>query len=103
MRKWPLGHLHSKCHPCCTPSCLSTLLQIVANVPRVATKPIETPGAPKVPSGCPFSACWGGMSLLDPAVKGEETVFRWGLCLCFSGYGHQVESLRWPSDWATSQ
>lgn len=52
------------------------LAQIVANVPRYTTKAIETPRAPKVPSGCPYSACWGGMSVLDPAVEGEERSFR---------------------------
>lgn len=34
------------------------LSQIVANVPRIATKPIDTPNAPTVPAGCPFSASW---------------------------------------------
>jgi cytochrome P450 len=51
-------------------------VQIVANVPRVATKPINTPGAPAVPSGCPFSASWCGMSVLDPAVKGSQKDFK---------------------------
>lgn len=32
--------------------------QIVASVPRLATKAIDTPNAPKVPAGCPFSAAW---------------------------------------------
>lgn len=53
---------------------------MVASVPRVATKAINTPGAPAVPSGCPFSAAWAGMSVLDPAVKGSEQSFtpeRW--------------------------
>lgn len=54
--------------------------QMVANVPRVATKAIETPRAPPVPAGCPFSASWAGQSVLDPAVQGSTTAFnpdRW--------------------------
>lgn len=53
---------------------------MVANVPRVATKAIETPRAPPVPAGCPFSASWAGQSVLDPAVQGSTTAFnpdRW--------------------------
>jgi hypothetical protein len=65
---------------CQHPAVLSLTPQIVANVPRIATKPIETPRAPPVPSGCPFSASWCGESVLDPAVKGSTTTFnpdRW--------------------------
>lgn len=52
------------------------LSQIVSGVPRLATKDLDLPRAPAIPSGCPLSVSWGGMSLHDPAVKGEETVFR---------------------------
>lgn len=54
--------------------------QIVANVPRLATLPIQTPAGLKVASGCPFSTCWGAMSVRDPAVKGSVDRFspeRW--------------------------
>jgi cytochrome P450 len=53
---------------------------MVANVPRIATKPINTPRAPAVPAGCPFSASWCGQSVLDPAVQGSQSDFspeRW--------------------------
>lgn len=52
------------------------LSQIVSGVPRQATKDLDLPRAPAIPAGCPLSVSWGGMSLRDPAVKGEETVFR---------------------------
>ncbi|KAL4424039.1 hypothetical protein ABPG75_001340 [Micractinium tetrahymenae] len=52
------------------------LSQIVSGVPRQATKALDLPRVPAIPSGCPLSVSWGGMSLQDPAVKGEEKVFR---------------------------
>ncbi|KAF6256096.1 cytochrome P450 [Scenedesmus sp. NREL 46B-D3] len=54
--------------------------QIVANVPRIATRAINTPRAPAVPAGCPFSASFCGQSVLDPAAEGSQAAFnpeRW--------------------------
>lgn len=62
------------------PLLLHLPVQMVANVPRIATKAINTCGAPHVPAGCPFSASWCGESVLDPAVRGSQTTFnpeRW--------------------------
>ena len=50
--------------------------QVVPFSSRLATKPIETPGAPKVKAGCPFVIAWGAMSARDPAVADDPAIFR---------------------------
>lgn len=52
------------------------LRQMVAGVPRVAIKDVDLPRAPPVSSGCPLKVSFAALSLMDPAVKGEEAVFR---------------------------
>lgn len=58
------------------------LAQIVAYVPRVATRalPPVAPGKPGVPAGCPFLAVYSAIADADPTVKGSESTFapeRW--------------------------
>jgi len=50
--------------------------QVVSFSSRLATKAIETPGAPKVKAGCPFVMAWGVMSARDPAVADDPAIFR---------------------------
>eukprot|EP00879_Flechtneria_rotunda_P028024 GHRR01030098.1.p1 GENE.GHRR01030098.1~~GHRR01030098.1.p1 ORF type:complete len:391 (+),score=127.16 GHRR01030098.1:664-1836(+) len=50
--------------------------QIIGAIPRVATQPLQTPGAPTVPSGCPFAVVLFAMSDSDPAVAADKQSFR---------------------------
>jgi len=50
--------------------------QVVPFSSRLATKDIESPGAPKVKAGCPFVMAWGVMSARDPAVVDDPAIFR---------------------------
>lgn len=45
------------------------LAQVVAYVPRMATKPLDIPnGGPTLPSGCPFIVALASISAADPAL-----------------------------------
>lgn len=52
------------------------MAQIVAYVPRVATRELPVPGGPTLTSGCPFIIALAAMSASDPAVKGEVDSFQ---------------------------
>jgi len=52
------------------------LQQMVASSPRETTTDLDLPRGPLVPKGTKITVSWGALSLADPAVKGEEAVFR---------------------------
>lgn len=54
------------------------LAQIVAYVPRIATRELPVPGGPTLSSGCPFIVALASISAADPAVQaaGDVEQFR---------------------------
>lgn len=52
------------------------LAQIIAYLPRVATRELPVPGGPTLPAGCPFLVALAAISASDPAVKGQEDSFQ---------------------------
>lgn len=43
--------------------------QIIAYVPRVATRELQVPGGPTLPAGCPFIMALSAISASDPALQ----------------------------------
>eukprot|EP00775_Hariotina_reticulata_P007332 gene7332-7544_t len=79
------------------------LSQIVANVPRSTTQPAVAAGGIQVAAKCPFSFAWGGMSVLDPAVKDKApTEFKPERWLDLQSRG-TLEQYQNPFGWGTHE
>ena len=48
------------------------LAQIIAYVPRMATREVAVPGGPTLPSACPFLVALAAISAADPALADKQ-------------------------------
>lgn len=66
--------------------------QIIAYVPRVATRELKVPGGPTLPAGCPFIMALSAISASDPALQktGDAEQFKPERCVqacCIRSHG----------------